>query len=86
MGLSNDIFYFRFDSPEDRQTALDLGSFVMKDKMFIVRPWSKEMEEGKGHVYRLPIWVKIHNIPTRLWNPKGIAKISSAIGKPLFLD
>ncbi|KAF5188350.1 hypothetical protein FRX31_022063 [Thalictrum thalictroides] len=86
MALDRDLFYFKFSASEDREHVLDEGSFHLAGKLFVIRPWSREVENSRGMIKFVPTWVKMPKVPKDLWNPKGFILLGSAIGKPLFMD
>ncbi|GKA59810.1 ATPase, F1/V1/A1 complex, alpha/beta subunit [Tanacetum coccineum] len=40
----------------------------------------------KAEPRKLPIWVKIINVPIESWGVKGISALASSIGKPIIMD
>ncbi|KAL5718016.1 hypothetical protein ACHQM5_010961 [Ranunculus cassubicifolius] len=86
MGTHQEIYYFTFNNFEDRKKALDLGNFHISGKLFVIRPWSPEVESERGAIKTLPLWVKFLNVPKQVWNKKGLSRLASTIGKPMFMD
>ncbi|GJY24271.1 RNA-directed DNA polymerase, eukaryota, reverse transcriptase zinc-binding domain protein [Tanacetum coccineum] len=49
-------------------------------------------EEGINEVInnvepkRIPVWVKMRNVPMKAWSVKGISALPSSIGKPVIMD
>ncbi|GKC32324.1 RNA-directed DNA polymerase, eukaryota, reverse transcriptase zinc-binding domain protein [Tanacetum coccineum] len=41
---------------------------------------------NKPEPTRLPLWVKIFNVPLEAWNVEGISRIASRIGTPIIMD
>ncbi|KAG5548896.1 hypothetical protein RHGRI_014302 [Rhododendron griersonianum] len=35
---------------------------------------------------KIPIWVKLHDLPFELWNQECLSRVASTIGKPLHVD
>lgn len=35
---------------------------------------------------KLPIWIKMSNVPLEAWTVKGIGALASRVGKPLIMD
>ncbi|KAF5208333.1 hypothetical protein FRX31_002080 [Thalictrum thalictroides] len=48
IALDGDMYYFRFTSEEDKEKVLDEGSFHMGGKLFVIRPWSRDVEDNRG--------------------------------------
>ncbi|KAF5196676.1 hypothetical protein FRX31_013736 [Thalictrum thalictroides] len=86
MALDGDLFYFKFSASEDREHVLDEGSFHLAGKLFVIRSWTRDVENSRGMIKSVPVWVKMSRVPKDLWNPKGFSFLGSAIGKPLFMD
>ena len=40
----------------------------------------------KPETNRIPLWVRIYNVPLEAWNLEGISRIASRIGTPLIMD
>ncbi|KAF5187792.1 hypothetical protein FRX31_022621, partial [Thalictrum thalictroides] len=59
MALDGDMFYFTFQNKEDREYVIEEGSFHMLGKLFVIRPWSRQVEEERGSICSVPIWVKM---------------------------
>ncbi|KAF9626369.1 hypothetical protein IFM89_032785 [Coptis chinensis] len=84
--LDGDIYYFKFYHNEDRESVLHNGSFYIAGKLFVIRPWTMEVEENRGLISRVLVWVKLYNVLKHLWNAKGFSYKTSSLGKPLFMD
>ena len=35
---------------------------------------------------KVPIWVKLMNVPLEAWNVQGISRIASGVGNPIIID
>ncbi|GKA73645.1 RNA-directed DNA polymerase, eukaryota, reverse transcriptase zinc-binding domain protein, partial [Tanacetum coccineum] len=69
-------------------------------KYNLVRMWSKfgltkmfsndsevpDVNLDKHEPDKIPLWVKMFDIPLEAWNKKGISKLTSSLGKPLVMD
>ncbi|KAF9615233.1 hypothetical protein IFM89_022495 [Coptis chinensis] len=58
----------------------------MAGRVFMIRPWTEELEAQRRNMTTLPILVKIWDIPKQMWTKKGISFIASRIGKPHYWD
>ncbi|KAF5180290.1 hypothetical protein FRX31_030123, partial [Thalictrum thalictroides] len=47
MMLDGDLFYFNFSELEDREAILDDGAFHLLGKLFIISPWSRDIEDNR---------------------------------------
>ncbi|GJR07444.1 zinc knuckle CX2CX4HX4C containing protein [Tanacetum coccineum] len=49
---------------------------IIKEGIFLDKP----------EPVRIPLWVKIYNVPLEAWNVEGISRIASRIGTPIIMD
>ncbi|KAF6137402.1 hypothetical protein GIB67_036439 [Kingdonia uniflora] len=82
----NNNYFFRFGNDEDRERVLEMGSFHLASRMFILRPWRPFIEFEPTEVSFIPIWVILKDVPDQFMNAKGIGLIASIVGKSLCLD
>ncbi|KAF5201499.1 hypothetical protein FRX31_008918 [Thalictrum thalictroides] len=85
LALDGDMYYFTFHNEEDRAQILDEGSFFIAGKLFVIRAWSREVEENRGSITSVPIWVKMFNVPKYLWNKKGLSLLEKEIPNSIVL-
>ncbi|KAF6157283.1 hypothetical protein GIB67_016512 [Kingdonia uniflora] len=87
MSLENDCtYFFKFDLQEDKEKVLELGHQFIASRVFLIRPWRLFIEAEATTITAIPIWIVLRNIPVHMRHPKGIARVASAIGKPICLD
>lgn len=92
MGLSKvflhdkGYYIFKFNSVLDRDNVLAAGPWYFASKAIFLQPWKPGVEFSKIECSKIPIWVKLSQIPYPYWCVEGISYIASAIGKPLFVD
>ncbi|GKC47082.1 RNA-directed DNA polymerase, eukaryota, reverse transcriptase zinc-binding domain protein [Tanacetum coccineum] len=62
------------------------GKFGIAD----IDKWKNEMKPEIGMTKvepkKLPVWVKITNLPLEAWCVKGISEMASSLGKPILMD
>ncbi|GJY87332.1 RNA-directed DNA polymerase, eukaryota, reverse transcriptase zinc-binding domain protein [Tanacetum coccineum] len=51
-----------------------------------MQKWEPRICMSKPEVTKVPLWVKIYNVPLEAWNVEGISRIASRIGNPIFMD
>ncbi|KAK3226029.1 hypothetical protein Dsin_005891 [Dipteronia sinensis] len=54
--------------------------------MVILRKWHPRLILAKDSYSKIPVWVKLYNIPHEYWNEEGLSHIACAIRKPLYAD
>lgn len=52
----------------------------------MVQRWSPELSAGNINLKSIPLWFVLRNVPMHLYNCACLSYISSAIGKPLYMD
>ncbi|GJT13943.1 RNA-directed DNA polymerase, eukaryota, reverse transcriptase zinc-binding domain protein [Tanacetum coccineum] len=48
--------------------------------------WEPGLCMSKPEVTKVPLWVKIYNLPLKAWNVEGISRIASRVGNPIIMD
>ncbi|KAF5183443.1 zinc ion binding / nucleic acid binding protein [Thalictrum thalictroides] len=81
-----DLFYFKFNSLEDKKKVLDEGPIFIGGRFFVIRQWSKEIEKQKNKLKSVPVWARIFNLPKELWTEEGLGYVASLIGEPICAD
>ncbi|XP_026417025.1 uncharacterized protein LOC113312490 [Papaver somniferum] len=77
------MFIFDFQSAEDRTRALEMGSMFISNRLFIIKPWSRKVEQEIAELKSLPVWMNFRNVPLFMWNNKGLSMIASYLVKPI---
>ncbi|KAF9620337.1 hypothetical protein IFM89_011072 [Coptis chinensis] len=67
ISTNKDVFYFKFVLEEDRKLALESGPLFMAGRVFMIQPWTEELEFQRRNMTTQPIWVKIWDIPKQMW-------------------
>ncbi|GKA05184.1 RNA-directed DNA polymerase, eukaryota, reverse transcriptase zinc-binding domain protein [Tanacetum coccineum] len=52
----------------------------------VVQKWCIDMCLDKAEPKKIPVWVKMINVPMEAWSVKGISALASSIGKPAIMD
>ncbi|XP_070023391.1 uncharacterized protein [Nicotiana sylvestris] len=81
--LKNGIVLVRFDTEMGKTEVVQGRIYHFDNKTFIMKTWNPSMEFNMEGLYFVPICVKL---PYSYWNPKGLSKIGSLIGKPSMID
>ncbi|KAL5729187.1 hypothetical protein ACHQM5_002168 [Ranunculus cassubicifolius] len=84
--MDDNLYYFTFFNKEDRDKVLQQGSIHISTKLFVIRPWSPDIEKDRNSIKSIPLWVKFTKLPKQIWNGKGLSRLASTIGKPMFMD
>ncbi|CAI9274216.1 unnamed protein product [Lactuca saligna] len=80
------IYFFRFSTEQGMISVLEGGVWMIFDSALVVRRWTTGVSSAKDQHDKVPVWVKIYNVPLEYWNGTGLSHITWEIGKPLDVD
>ncbi|GJR79144.1 zinc knuckle CX2CX4HX4C containing protein [Tanacetum coccineum] len=80
------FFFFKFDSRAGLEAILEGGPWLIRNSPIILKKWSMDTRLLKEELTRIPIWVKLHDVPIQVFEEDGISLIATFIGKPIMLD
>ncbi|GJS36355.1 zinc knuckle CX2CX4HX4C containing protein [Tanacetum coccineum] len=80
------FFFFKFDSRAGLEAVLEGGPWLIRNSPIILKKWSMDTRLLKEELTRIPIWVKLHDVPIQVFEEDGISLIAMFIGKPVMLD
>ncbi|KAL5723964.1 hypothetical protein ACHQM5_007292 [Ranunculus cassubicifolius] len=86
MAADRELFYFKFSCEADRKFVMERGPVFIAGRIFLVQPWSPEIEEKRHQINVIPIWVRIYEIPKQIWTNSGLGFLAGLIGTPKFVD
>ncbi|GJU52751.1 zinc knuckle CX2CX4HX4C containing protein [Tanacetum coccineum] len=62
------------------------GVNISIPRKVVEKKWSMDTRLLKEELTRIPIWVKLHDVPIQVFEEDGISLIATFIGKPVMLD
>ncbi|GJU44013.1 zinc knuckle CX2CX4HX4C containing protein [Tanacetum coccineum] len=80
------FFFFKFDSRAGLDAILEGGPWTIRNSLIILKKWSMNTSLQKEELTRIPIWVKLHDVPIQVFEEDGISLIDMYLGKPIMLD
>ncbi|GJT20620.1 zinc knuckle CX2CX4HX4C containing protein [Tanacetum coccineum] len=83
---SKGFFFFKFDSRAGLEAVLEGGPWLIRKSLIILKKWSMDTRLLKEELTRIPIWVKLHDVPIQVFEEDGISLIATFIGKHVMLD
>ncbi|GJV61155.1 zinc knuckle CX2CX4HX4C containing protein [Tanacetum coccineum] len=83
---SKGFFFFKFDSRAGLEAVLEGGPWLIHKSLIILKKWSMDTRFLKEELIRIPIWVKLHDVPIQVFEEDGISLIATFIGKTVMLD
>ncbi|GJZ25338.1 zinc knuckle CX2CX4HX4C containing protein [Tanacetum coccineum] len=83
---SKGFFFFKFESQAGLEAVLEGGPWLIRKAPIILKKWSTDTKLLKEELTRIPIWVKLHDVPLQVFEEDDISLIASFIGKLVMLD
>ncbi|GJX84220.1 zinc knuckle CX2CX4HX4C containing protein [Tanacetum coccineum] len=80
------FFFFKFDSRAGLDAVLEGGPWMIRNSPINLKKWSVNTSLQKEEMTRIPIWVKLHDVPIQVFKEDGISLIASYLDKPIMLD
>ncbi|GJX67909.1 zinc knuckle CX2CX4HX4C containing protein [Tanacetum coccineum] len=77
------FFFFKFDSRAGLEAVLERGPWLIRKSPIILKKWSMDTRLLKEELTRIPIWVKLHDVPIQVFEEDDISLIATFIGKPV---
>ncbi|GKA68205.1 RNA-directed DNA polymerase, eukaryota, reverse transcriptase zinc-binding domain protein [Tanacetum coccineum] len=82
----NGCYMFKFNDETGMNVVIEKGPWMVRNKPLFVQKWSSEFGMQKVEPRKMPVWVKINNVPLEAWCVKGISALASDLGKPILID
>ncbi|GJW03882.1 zinc knuckle CX2CX4HX4C containing protein, partial [Tanacetum coccineum] len=60
--------------------------WMIRNSLIILKKWLMDTSLLKEELTRIPIWVKLHDVPLQVFEEDGISLIATFIGEPVMLD
>ncbi|GJZ75588.1 zinc knuckle CX2CX4HX4C containing protein [Tanacetum coccineum] len=67
----------KFDSRAGLDAVLERGPWMIHNSLIILKKWSVNTSLQKEEMTRIPIWVKLHDVPIQVFEEDGISLIAS---------
>ncbi|GJT54589.1 zinc knuckle CX2CX4HX4C containing protein [Tanacetum coccineum] len=74
------------DRPLSLNAVLEEGPWMIRNSPIILKKWSVNTCLKNEDMSRIPIWVKLHEVPIQAFEEDGISLIASYLGKLIMLD
>ncbi|GJT51265.1 zinc knuckle CX2CX4HX4C containing protein [Tanacetum coccineum] len=84
--IGNGNYVFKFNNEIGLQTVIENGVWIVNNKPMVVQKWDIDVDISKVEPDRLPIWVKLVNLPFEAWTINGLSALASRLGKPVMMD
>ncbi|GAV74915.1 DUF4283 domain-containing protein [Cephalotus follicularis] len=84
--VENGIFIFKYESEAARDWILNNGPWDVWGVHLALRLWERDLPPISSGFAKIPVWVKLMNIPMEYWTVKGLSRLASVLGSPLHMD
>ncbi|GJU64832.1 retrovirus-related pol polyprotein from transposon TNT 1-94 [Tanacetum coccineum] len=78
------VYLFKFASKSGMDQVLEKGPWLIRKSPIIVNKWTASVSLKKGEVTKVPVWVKLYNVPILAYSEDGLSLIATQIGKLLW--
>ncbi|GJR88327.1 ATPase, F1/V1/A1 complex, alpha/beta subunit [Tanacetum coccineum] len=76
----------KFRNNEGIQFVIEMGPWMVNGKPMFMQKWDPSMSLDKSEPSKIPLWVKLRNLPLEAWTTMGISVVASRLGTPLIMD
>ncbi|GJZ02030.1 RNA-directed DNA polymerase, eukaryota, reverse transcriptase zinc-binding domain protein [Tanacetum coccineum] len=83
---NDEICYAKFKDEESMNLVLEQSPWMVNGRPFIVQKWDPQVTIVKSAPCKIPVWIKLFNVPLEAWSIKGISTLSSRLGRPIIMD
>ncbi|GMP85741.1 hypothetical protein CsSME_00038783 [Camellia sinensis var. sinensis] len=86
LSTANGFVFFMFDIIDSSTAVLEDGPWFIGGHFIVLKKWHSMMKLSKDQLDKIPIWVKLFNVPMEYWDDDDLSRIASAIGELLYMD
>ncbi|GJY05634.1 RNA-directed DNA polymerase, eukaryota, reverse transcriptase zinc-binding domain protein, partial [Tanacetum coccineum] len=76
----------QWQKTEGINEVINNGPWMVNNKPMVVQKWCIDMCLDKTEPKKIPVWIKMINVPMEAWSVKGISALASSVGKPVIMD
>ncbi|GJQ91234.1 RNA-directed DNA polymerase, eukaryota, reverse transcriptase zinc-binding domain protein [Tanacetum coccineum] len=77
------LYFLNFNSKEGIMNVIEKGPWLVDQKPLFVQRWEAGLCLSKAEPKKIPLWVKIFNIPLEAWNFESIIDVDNALIKSI---
>ncbi|GJZ01503.1 gag-pol polyprotein [Tanacetum coccineum] len=86
MKSDNGVFLFKFDTKDGMEQVIECGPWLIRNTPLILNKWAPNISLKPDVVTKVPVWVKLYNVPMVAYSEDGLSLITTQVGKPIMLD
>nr|GEU87775.1 hypothetical protein [Tanacetum cinerariifolium] len=80
------VLLFKFASKDGLDIVLERGPWIIRNTPLILNRWTPNVSLKRDEVTKVPVWIKLHNVPVVAYSVDGLSLIATQVGKPIMLD
>ncbi|XP_052624831.1 uncharacterized protein LOC128132349 [Lactuca sativa] len=81
------FFFFKFSDEQGMLSILEGSPWLMFNNMpLFLQRWRPGLTLTKNKHDKIPVWIKIFDLPLEVWSGENLCRIASKIGIPLAFD
>ena len=84
--LENGQYTIKFRNEEGLNVVIEKGPWMVQNKPLFVQKWNPGIGMQKIEPKKMPVLVKMINIPLEAWSMNGIRALARSIGKPMVMN
>ncbi|CAI9115004.1 OLC1v1015836C1 [Oldenlandia corymbosa var. corymbosa] len=84
--LPNGLFVVRFHNMEGVEEALTEPIRYLGSNPVVIKRWSVEKGANHKEITHVPVWIQLHSLELKYWNPATLSRIASTLGRPIAAD
>nr|GFC20328.1 hypothetical protein [Tanacetum cinerariifolium] len=73
---------FKFASKASMDQVLEKGPWLIRKSPIILNKWTPSVSLKRGEVTKVPVWVKLYNVPVLAYSEDGLSLIATQIEIP----
>ncbi|KAK3193362.1 hypothetical protein Dsin_024672 [Dipteronia sinensis] len=73
------FYFFKFSNDGACSNVLVFGPWLFAGRILILKKWHPKLIITKETYSKIPVWVKLFNIPHEYWTEEGLSHIASAV-------
>ncbi|GJZ68045.1 retrotransposon protein, putative, ty1-copia subclass [Tanacetum coccineum] len=80
------FFMFQFSTKESMENVLDQGPWRIRSVPLILNVWNPISELKREDIKKVPVWVKLFNVPVVAYSKVGLNLITAKLGRLIKFD
>lgn len=80
------VYFFKFNNEKGLIDVMENRPWTIENVPLYLQRWEAGLDLSKPMEEKVPLWIKIFDIPIELWTEEGLNTIASNLGNPLAFD